>query len=103
MKPEESDTLWYPSKLDVFLNHWFSNYEDARHARAGEGGYLLPYRHQFFVCQAEAIRVMGLDPCDPDWEKIGFDAARPVDEEAYARLRERREQAEADELSRRDS
>ena len=23
------------------------------------------------VCEAEAIRVMGLDPEDPDWEKVG--------------------------------
>ena len=100
MSNQDSDTLWYPSKLDVFLNRWFSNYEDARRALRSEGGYLLPYRRQFFVCQAEAIRTMGLDPYDEDWEKIGFDAARPVDKEAYQRLREKRKEAERDELGR---
>lgn len=101
MSDSQPDTLWYPSKLDVFLNRWFANYEEARRALQDEGGYLLPYRRQFFVCQREAIRTMGLDPFDPDWEKIGFDAARPADREAYARLRDRREEAERDELRKR--
>jgi hypothetical protein len=24
--------LWYHTNLDVFLNHWFSNYDEARAA-----------------------------------------------------------------------
>jgi hypothetical protein len=93
MSHDKAETLWYPGGLDVFLNRWFSKYEEARRARESEGGFLLPYRHQFFVCQAEAVRVMGLDPDDPDWEKIGWDGVRPLDEQAYQRLYEKREQA----------
>ena len=84
--PEKGDTSWYPPQLDVFLNHWFARYDEARAWLEREGGFLLPYRHHFFVCQAEAIRVMGLDPDDPDWKKVGWDCARPADHEAYERL-----------------
>jgi len=90
---EQSDTSWYVDNLDVFLNRWFSKYEEARESLQCEGGFLLPYRHQFFVCYAEAIQVMGLDPDDSDWEKIGWDCARPADREAYQRLYDKRQQA----------
>lgn len=88
---EGAGTLWYAGPLDVFLNRWFSSYEEARRSLEGEGGYLLPYRRHFFVCPAEAIRVLGLEPDDPDWEKVGYDCARPADAQAYERLREKRE------------
>lgn len=95
MSHNEAETLWYQSNLDVFLNRWFANYEEARASREGEGGYLLPYRRQFFVCEAEAIRALGLDPGDADWQRVGWDCARPADAQAYERLREKRERADA--------
>lgn len=84
------ETLWYQSNLDVFLNRWFSNYADARKSLGSDGGYLLPYKHHFYVCEEGAIRMMGLDPADPDWEKIGWNCAKPLDEGAYLRLYEKR-------------
>lgn len=87
-KPGE---LWYQTNLDVFLNRWFSNYEDARRDLDTHGGFLLPYRHHFFVCKPEVISALGLDPSDPDWEKIGFDCARPEDADAFGRLKRARE------------
>ena len=90
---DEQATLWYPPTLDVFLNRWFKTYEEARRALESEGGYLLPYKQQFFVCEAPAIKAMGLDPADPDWEQVGRDLAHPADEQAYQRLREKRERA----------
>lgn len=93
MGTDRADTLWYQSNLDVFLNRWFSKYEDARRSLESEGGYLLPYRHQFFVCEAGAIRALGLDPGDEDWERVGRDCAEPADEQAYRRLRGKRERA----------
>jgi len=86
------DTLWYQPNLDVFLNRWFSNYDEAHRDRENAGGFLLPYKHHFFVCKAEVIRALGLDADDPDWEKIRWDCARPEDPQAYSRLREKREQ-----------
>ncbi len=89
---EDADTLWYSPGLDVFLNRWFSKYEEARKSLESEGGYLLPYRRHFFVCESGAIQAMGLEPDDPDWERIGWDCVRPVDMQAHQRLSEKREQ-----------
>jgi hypothetical protein len=87
-KPGE---LWYQTNLDIFLNRWFANYEDARRDLEAHGGFLLPYRHHFFVCKPEVVAALGLDPDDQDWEKIDFDCARPKDAAAFARLKSARE------------
>jgi len=96
MNEIDISTLWYQTNLDIFLNRWFSNYDDAKRARETEGGFLLPYKHHFFVCKAEVIRALGLEPDDPDWEKIEWDCARPEDMGAFQRLREKRERIVAD-------
>jgi hypothetical protein len=85
-------TMWVPS-MDVFLSRWFTSYEEARSAREAEGGFLFPYQHHFFVASAAAVRELGLDPDDPDWERIGWDWVRPLDHAAWGRLAERRELA----------
>ena len=91
MTDNHPSKLWYQSGLDVFLNNWFSNYAEARASFEQRGGFLLPYQTHFFICQGDMIRALGLDPDDPDWEKIGHDCARPRDADAFARLREKRE------------
>lgn len=96
MSQLETDTLWYQTNLDVFLNRWFSNYPEARSTRESVGGFLLPYKRHFFVCEAEVIRAMGLEPDDPDWERIEWDCAQPRNTQAYQRLREKREDAVRD-------
>jgi hypothetical protein len=85
------DPLMYVPSMDVFLNRWFVSYEDARAARQAEGGYLFPYRHHFFVAPSGALGELGLDPADPDWERIGWDWVRPLDRAAWDRLRVKRE------------
>jgi len=89
----EADELWYTPTLDVSLNRWFSDYEEARRTLDAEGGFLLPYRRHFFVCEPEVVRALGLDPEDPDWNLVGRDAALPADEQAMRRLRDKRERA----------
>jgi len=88
----DAGKLWYHPNLDVFLNHWFANYEEARASLESDGGFLLPYRKHFFVCEADVIEALGLEPDDPDWKKIGRDGAQPADMEAYERLCLKREQ-----------
>jgi len=91
MNQSDKDTLWYHPNLDVFLNRWYSSYDAARSAREHHGGFLLPYKNHFFVCEADVIRALGLAPDDPDWEKVRWDCAQPLDRDAYLRLREKRE------------
>ena len=86
-----NETVMYVQTMDAFLNRWFSSYDEAREALGADGGYLLPYEDQFFVTVPDAIRELGLDPADPDWERIGFDWVRPQDREAWERLILKRE------------
>lgn len=69
-----------------FLNFWFANYAEAKAKQQADGGYLLPYQKQFFVCDEAYIANLGFDAADPDWKKIGFDWARPASQEAWKRL-----------------
>lgn len=84
--------VMYVPRMDAVLNRWFRSYAEARTSLEAEGGYLLPYKHQFFVTLSEGIRDLGLDPDDPDWERIGWDWVQPKDREAWERLKEKREQ-----------
>ena len=82
----------YVPRMDAVLNRWFTIYAEARASLELEGGYLLPYKSQFFVTLSEGIRDLGLDPDDPDWARIGCDWVQPKDTEAWERLMEKREQ-----------
>jgi hypothetical protein len=87
---EKNDTLMYAPSMDAFVNRWFRTYEEARASLESEGGYLFPYKHQFFVTEREAIRELGLDPDDPDWELIGRDWVHPLSLDAWERLKKKR-------------
>jgi hypothetical protein len=86
-------SIMYVPRMDPFRNRCFTSYDEARRALDSEGGYLLPHGGQFFLTVAGAIRELGLDPGDPDWERIGWDWVRPGDPEAWERLRLKREVA----------
>lgn len=90
--PDVSPVMWVPG-MSVFLNHWFSTYAEARAHLDAAGGVLLPYGSQCFVTTADAIRELGLDPRDPDWDRIGRDWVRPEDAAAWERLRAKRDVA----------
>ncbi|WP_228531033.1 MULTISPECIES: hypothetical protein [Myxococcaceae] len=80
----------FRGNLHGFLNRWFSSYEEARASLQAAPGMLFPYGpRQFVVCEPGFVRALGLDPSDPDWERIGHDWARPKDPAARARLEQR--------------
>ncbi len=87
------DDAMYARGMAAYLNRWFADYDEARASLARDGGYLLPYRHHFFLTSPEAVRNLGLDPDDSDWQAIGFDWVRPADPAAHARLVARRQAA----------
>lgn len=86
----------YTAAMAVYLNRWFADHAEARASLAERGGYLLPFRDQCFLTDADAVRLLGLDPDDPDWRRIGFDWVRPADAAAHGRLVARRRAAIAD-------
>ena len=83
----------YVSGMAVVLNRWFTTYEEARSVLESDGGYLLPYRDHYFVTEREGIRALGLNPDDPNWERIGWDWVHPRDTRAWELLRNERETA----------
>ena len=88
----ESATSMYEPGFDVLLNRWFAHYTDAAESLAEQGGFLLPYKSQFLICEDEGIRLLGLDPRDPDWPKIGWNWVQPADREAWQRLHRKRQE-----------
>ena len=86
----EGPSMFVP-QMDAILSRWFTTYEEARASLETEGGYLLPYKNQYFVTSSEGIRELGLDPADPDWTQIGWDWVRPKDADAWQRLKAKRE------------
>lgn len=78
-------TLLVPAKSSAFWNIWFADYEEASRVRAEHGGYLLAYRRQFFVADADYIRHIGLDPDDSDWTAMNRDWPNTTASEARAR------------------
>lgn len=83
----------YAPRLTLWLNRWFADHTEARESLRRDGGYLLPFRRQFFITQADGIAELGMDPVDPDWSRIGHDFARPTDAAAWTRLSAQRRQA----------
>lgn len=76
----------YPKRCQGFLNQWFGQYASAKHYLNENGGYLLPYDSQFFVCQSDYIEALDLNPNDRDWKKIAYDWAKPANQTAWKRL-----------------
>lgn len=83
---------WVDLKMQIhfiiggYLNLWFANYNEAKSHLNSAVGYLLPYKKQFFICDANYIKQIGFDPDDPNWKLIGFDWAVPENKEAWQRL-----------------
>jgi hypothetical protein len=69
-----------------FLNQWFAHYDEAKAYQKANGGFLLPFKNQFFMCDADYIINLGFAPEDPDWALIGYDWAHPTNKEAWQRL-----------------
>jgi hypothetical protein len=86
---------WLDLKIQInfivggYLNLWFAHYREAKSALKEKGGFLLPYKNQFFICSADYMKQIGFEPKDPDWEKIDYDWARPADQDAWQRLYKR--------------
>jgi hypothetical protein len=86
---ESFGTLLNDNHCGAHWNIWSASYEEARTIRAEHGGYLLAWRHQFLIVDRYYVETLGLDPDDPDWEKIGRDWVRPDDPGARRRLYEK--------------
>lgn len=73
-----------------FLNQWFAKYKEAKEYlttnKHNSQLFLLPYKNQFLVCDANCIEYMGLQPDNPDWNSINYNWAEPGDIKVWERL-----------------
>ncbi|MBL8150237.1 MAG: hypothetical protein JNN15_09965 [Blastocatellia bacterium] len=92
LRTNRNYTDLYPRRCAGFINEWYASYETARKHLEQVGGYLLPYKNHFFICKADYIKALGLDPEDPDWNLISSDWVKPSDIEAWHRLNVRLQQ-----------
>jgi hypothetical protein len=83
---ETAELLYANGQMAAFWNIWFARYEEAQTVHREKGGFLFPYRNNFFVCDEHFVRAAGLDPDAPEWLAIGHDWARPADRKAWVRL-----------------
>jgi hypothetical protein len=86
IEQQDFGTLLYPGTCSGHYNIWSASYAEAREIRAAHGGYLLAYKRQFLIVEDGYIDSMGLDPADPDWERMGRDWVQPGDFGARERL-----------------
>jgi hypothetical protein len=86
-----AETELYKFNASEFnLNVWFPSYEEAReYLDTHHGFYLLQFKGNCFLAQAPHIIDIGLEPKDPDWERIGWDWVKPKDPDAKRRLRDK--------------
>lgn len=82
----QSPDLFAKFFVGGFLNKWFANYAEAKAHQQITGGFLLPYKKQFYICEADYIKFIGFDPNDPDWQLIGWDWVKPLNQKAWQRL-----------------
>lgn len=69
-----------------FMNHWFASYEEALAHLKKEGGFLFPFRSQFVIVGHDLLRLVGLDPDDPDWASISWDWVNPTSTAGFENL-----------------
>ena len=79
----------YTQRSSAFLNHWLKTYEEAQLILRREGGFLLPFGNQFFLCQAEYLECLGVQKDDPDLILAGNDWICPENRDALHRLNEK--------------
>lgn len=69
-----------------FLNNWFASYQEAKAHQNNFQGFLLPYKKQFFICDADFINFIGFDADNPDWSLIAYDWIKPANTKSWSRL-----------------
>lgn len=68
------DTFWY-EKSSPFLTEWFTTHAEANSYLSKKQGYLLTYKGQYFVVDADYIEFIGIDPSADIWKSIGHDVS----------------------------
>jgi hypothetical protein len=94
---EDLGTFWHAPRSGILLNEWFARAAEAHAAHQRQpAAFLLPYRRQFVLVQADFVRELGVDPRHPAWQGIGNDLVRGYGSPAWLALADARLRAPPD-------
>jgi hypothetical protein len=82
---DESD-IFNPHNWSAQWKTWFATIDEARHNLKPDH-YLIPYRKQFFVCDRDYLRALGISSNDEDLMKVGNDWSAPMDFKSWENLK----------------
>ena len=82
----EIDEQFYPKSFTTYWNIWFAKYAQAKKVLNEGKGYLLPYKHQFFICEEHFVDSIGIPHTLPEWDMIGRDWIHPKNVKAWLDL-----------------
>ncbi|MDD2176410.1 hypothetical protein OIN59_03130 [Acidovorax sp. D2M1] len=84
---DDFGTFWHAPRTGILLNQWFASHAEARAVHAQDpGAFVLPYRRQCMLVQAEFVAELGLNPQDPAWAALGRDLVAGYGCPAWGRL-----------------
>ena len=83
---DDRGELMHRNPGGAYWNIWSASYDEAEAIRRDHGGILLAYRRQFLIVEPPYIEHLGLEPDDPDWDRMGRDWVRPADRAAWTRI-----------------
>ena len=84
---DDMGTFWHAPGCQAMLSTWFSTHAEAcTTLTGGSGRFLLPYRRQFILADADFIVELGLHPSDPAWADVQRDLAAGYGSEGWLAL-----------------
>lgn len=88
---DDMGSFWHAPACGSLLNEWHADYAKARDALQRSGTrFLLPFRRQFVVVQADFLRELKLDPADSLWDATGRDLVTAYGTQAWSELAAKR-------------
>lgn len=86
-RDDDMGTFWHAPRTGILLNLWLARYEEAQAALAADPrAYLLPYRRQFMVVQADFIQELGVDAGHAAWGETAHDLVAAYGSSAWLLL-----------------
>lgn len=82
----DATELFCPVGTSAHWKTWYTSYDDARKHLSERGGFLIPYRKHFFVCETHYLEMLGLTKDDVDLKLVGENWVEPRDSKAWDRL-----------------
>ncbi|MBP6673620.1 MAG: hypothetical protein KA247_10745 [Bacteroidetes bacterium] len=77
---------FYPKGFTTYWNIWFAKYSQAKKVLQDGGGFLLPFKNQYFIVEEHFVDSIGLPHTLPEWKSIGNDWVHPKHAKAWLKL-----------------